>query len=190
MKRVYEEDKKFNGNDFTVLGLPVGEYEGCYFTDCNFEATDLSDIHFFECHFSNCNFSNAIVKQTVWREVQFTNCKLIGIQFNECNPFLFSPKFEGCMLQYSSFYQLKVKGTAFINCNAAEVDFTEADLTGSTFEGTNLALTTFEQTNLEKADFRRAINYTIRPSVNNIKKAKFSWPGLMGLLGELGIEAE
>ena len=190
MKRVYEEDQQFSGKDFATHGLPVGEYEGCTFTDCNFEATDLSDIHFFECRFSNCNFSNAVVKKTVLRDVQFINCKLMGIAFHDCNTFLFSPRFESCALQYSSFYQLNMKETSFINCNATEVDFTEADLTGSTFEGTNLALATFEQTHLEKADLRTALHYTIRPSVNHIRKAKFSWPGLTGLLGEMDIEVE
>ncbi len=190
MKRVYEEDKEFTGKDYSAHGLPVGEYESCTFTNCNFEAVNLTEIHFYDCKFNNCNFSNSILKQTVLRDVLFAHCKLMGIRFDECNGFLFSPSFEGCVLQYSSFYQLKMKGTSFINCNAAEVDFTEADLAESSFNGTNLALAIFDQTHLEKADFRSAINYTIRPSSNYLKKAKFSWPGLTGLLGELGIEVE
>ena len=67
MKRVYEEDKKIEGKDFSTFGLAVGEYEGCTFENCNFAAPNLSDIHFFECTFSNCNLSNAVMNQTILR---------------------------------------------------------------------------------------------------------------------------
>jgi fluoroquinolone resistance protein len=190
MKRVYEEDKTFDTKDYTAHGLPVGEYEGCRFTDCNFSGVDLSGIQFFDCVFNNCNMSNAIMKQTVLREVKLNNCKLLGIRFDECNAFLFSPQFENCVLRYASFYKLKMKATNFINCNAGEVDFTEADLSHASFSGTDLALAQFDATNLENADLRTAFNYNINPSTSNLKKAKFSWPGLMGLLGHLGIEVE
>ena len=98
--------------------------------------------------------------------------------------------FENCLLQYASFYRLKIKQTRFINCNAIETDFTEADATEVVFDNTNLALAIFEQTNLQKTDFRTAMNYQINPSNNIIKQAKFSWPELKGLLSELQIEIE
>jgi hypothetical protein len=41
---------------------------------------------------------------------------------------------------------------------------------------------------LEKADFRSAFNYTISPSLNRLKKAKFPREGLSGLLSDIGIE--
>jgi fluoroquinolone resistance protein len=190
MKRVYEEDKNFTGKQFAKHGLPVGEYEGCTFADCDFSGADLSSVQFFACRLERCNLSNALMKQTVLREVNFVHCKLTGIRFDDCNPFLFSPTFEDCVLQYASFYQLKMKQCRFVRCNAAEVDFTEADLTEAVFDATNLTQAVFEQTNLQKADLRTAFNYRINPSTNRVQKAKFAWPQLKGLLGELGIDME
>jgi fluoroquinolone resistance protein len=43
---------------------------------------------------------------------------------------------------------------------------------------------------LEKADLRTAYNYSIDPSINKIKKAKFSLPGVVGLLSKYDIEIE
>jgi hypothetical protein len=48
----------------------------------------------------------------------------------------------------------------------------------------------FEGTNLEKTDFRSAFNYSLDPEINRMKKARFSLPGVTGLLGKYGIEVE
>ena len=40
----------------------------------------------------------------------------------------------------------------------------------------------FDRTNLEKADLRTANNYTIDPAINRVKKARFAYPGVLGLL--------
>ena len=43
---------------------------------------------------------------------------------------------------------------------------------------------------LFKADFRFAEKYSINPETNNIKKAKFLWPGIIGLLDKYDINGE
>jgi len=48
----------------------------------------------------------------------------------------------------------------------------------------------FENTNLQKVDLRSAINYSINPEINQIKKAKFSASGLRGLLEKYDIVVE
>ena len=63
-----------------------------------------------------------------------------------------------------------------------EVDFAEANLSNSLFDNCDFSGTVFEHTNLEKADFRTAQNFAVNPETNNIKKAKFSKLGLIGLL--------
>jgi uncharacterized protein YjbI with pentapeptide repeats len=69
-----------------------------------------------------------------------------------------------------------------------EADFTEADLTSAVFNNCDLTMATFENTILEKADFRTANYYSIDPTMNKLKKARFSKPGLAGLLNHLNIE--
>lgn len=76
----------------------------------------------------------------------------------------------------------------FTGCSLLEVDFTDADLSGSIFKQCNLLRSTFNRTNLEKADLSSATNFAIDPENTRIKNAKFSIEGLPGLLGRYQIK--
>lgn len=186
----YIESKKFDRINFTTNPLSKGEYENCTFTDCDFSNCDLSGINFTEGSFTGCNFSLAKISHTAFREVRFRECKLMGLHFENCNPFLFSIDFDHCKLNLSSFYQLNLKRTRFRNSALQEVDFTESDLSGSLFDNCDLSGALFENSILEKTDFRSAYNYTINPEINRMKKARFSLQGVVGLLEKYGIEVE
>jgi uncharacterized protein YjbI with pentapeptide repeats len=71
-----------------------------------------------------------------------------------------------------------------------EVEFAEADLSCAIFDECDLSFSTFDSTNLEKADFRTAVNFSINPTLNRIKHAKFSRDRLTGLLDFLTIVIE
>ncbi|CAN5768147.1 hypothetical protein BH10BAC3_BH10BAC3_24650 [soil metagenome] len=124
------------------------------------------------------------------RDVKFKDCKMIGLHFESCTPFLFEVQFENCQLNLSSFYPMKIKKMNFLNCGLQEVDFTGVDLTSAIFNNCDLASATFDKSLLEKADLRTAYNYTINPELNKIKKAKFSLPGIAGLLDKYDIEID
>lgn len=190
MERSLTESKSFVKVNFTENPLPEGEYEDCAFDHCDFSGTDLSGSRFTECIFRDCNFSTARLAQTVLRDVQFENCKLLGLHFDQCDHFLFSASFRHCNMRLCSFYQVKMKKTRFTDCDLQETDFTEADLSWAIFENCDMALARFENTVLEKADFRTARNYSIDPEGNRIKKAKFSYPGVQGLLDKYDIEID
>jgi len=130
------------------------------------------------------------LKNTAMNDVHFLGCKLVGVQFDECNPFLFSVGFENCVLKLAVFYKTNLKKTHFKNCNLQETDFTEADMTAAILDSCDLQRSIFHKTNLEKADFRSSFHYSIDPEQNRIKKARFSRMGVMGLLDKYGIEIE
>ena len=184
-KLIIEQD--FKDIDFATDGLPEGEYEQCHFQNCSFSGFDLEDNIFTNCSFSGCDFSLAKLSDTALREVRFKDCKLLGLHFEHCNPFLFEVHFEACQLDLSSFYQRNMPETGFNACSLREVDFTEAVLSGAAFTDCDLADAVFDQTNLEKADFRTAVHYRIDPDNNRLAKARFSPEGLMGLLGKYKI---
>jgi len=184
----YFEEQVFNGVNFTEQRLKKGEYNRCQFTNCLFSGVDLSYMVFSECVFENCDLSNARLNSTSWKEVQFNECKLLGLIFSDSNPFLMAMNFRGCQLNFSSFYQLNLKGSQFQQCSLHEVDFTETNLTGASFHQSDLSGAIFEQTTLEKADFRAAQNYSIDPALNKLKKARFSMPDVVGLLYKLDIQ--
>jgi uncharacterized protein YjbI with pentapeptide repeats len=127
---------------------------------------------------------------TAIRDVQFIDCKLLGLRFDDCNDFLFAAKFKNCNLHLSSFYQRKMRQASFTNCDLQETDFVMAELVQVLFDNCNLSGAVFDATNLEKADFRTSFQYTINPITNKIKKARFSKDNLEGLLSHLDIIIE
>jgi uncharacterized protein YjbI with pentapeptide repeats len=83
-----------------------------------------------------------------------------------------------------------MKKASFVDCSLKEVDFAEVDLSMATFSNCDLLNASFMRTILEKADFRTARNYSFDPELNKIKKAKFSHPGVAGLLTKYNIDIE
>lgn len=184
------EDKIFEKIDYTIAELTQGIYENCKFIKCNFHKVDLSNISFRECLFENCDLSLAKTTNTGMKEIEFIGCKLVGVQFNDCNQIFFTIRMKDCVAKFAVFYQAKLKKTLFSNCNLQEVDFTEADLNGSDFSNCDLSQATFHNSNLENVDFRTAYNYSFDPEINRIKKAKFSRTEVIGLLSKYRIIIE
>ncbi len=191
MEPHYQADHSFDKIDFTLTPPEKGEYEQCTFINCDLSQADLSDTKFIDCTFSGCNLSLARFKNTTFfQSVQFRDCKMLGLRFDQCSRFGFAIAVEQCNLSSASFYQLKLGKIVFKNVQLHEADFTECDLSGAVFDHCDLAGATFEQTILEKADFRTAFNFSIDPATNRIKKARFSLAGLPGLLGRYDIEID
>lgn len=190
MPGTYYEDQTFDTIDFSTKPLALGEYEGCSFINCNFSNSDLSEMQFIDCRFRFCNLSMVKTIKTSFNGVAFLECKILGVNFENCSDYLFKVDFNKCVLNFSSFYKRNLKKTSFQGCTLQETDFTEADLTGASFEQCDLLNTRFERTILEKADLRSAVNYSIDPELNRIRKAKFSLQGIAGLLDkyDIGIE--
>ena len=182
MGDVFMVSKQFNGNNFAAEPPPPGEYEDCRFENCELGGFNLSHYVFIDCAFTGCNMAMAKLGSTAFRGVQFKDCKMLGLRFDHCHPFLLSMQFDNCVMNLCSFFQVKLKQTKFTNCSLQEADLSEADLTGSIFKHCDLSQAIFSGTILDKADLRTAANYSIDPSTNRVKKAKFSSHGLAGLL--------
>lgn len=187
--KIYEEStfSKISGKTNPLM---KGFYENCRFEQCDLSECDLSECIFSECSFVDCNLSLVNLTHSAFQNTLFRNCKMLGIQFTNCDDTRLSFRFEYCVLNHSSFYKTSVKTTYFVHTQLQEVDFTECDLSQSVFDHCDMLRSVFENSNLEKADFRTAINYTIDPELNKIRKAKFSVYGLSGLLSKYGIQIE
>lgn len=181
------EDRVFEKIDFTAAPLKTGEYDNCFFLNCNFSETDLSGFKFTGCRFAGCNLSLVKFDKTVLSDSVFKDCKMLGVRFDLCSNFILSFSFDNCTLNHCSFYGIKIKKTLFKNSQLQEVDFTDCDLTGSVFDNCDLKSALFENTVLEKADLRGSFNYAIDPERNKIKKARFSLAGVVGLLDKYDI---
>lgn len=110
--------------------------------------------------------------------------------FDTANNFLLEFSFENCILNFASFYGMKIQKTSFKNCSMQEVNFTSTDISAAIFENCDLVKAIFDHTILEGADFRSAYNYALDPENNNITQAKFSLSGTPGLLSKYDIIIE
>lgn len=173
--------------NLTAEEFQIGEYDSCDFMGCNLSNLNLNGSSFENCTFKNCDLSNAKASGVSFQTVRFDSCKILGVHFNNSNPFLLEFIFQSCQMDYCNFYNLKLKKSSFQKCRLLETDFSQADLSGASFIGSELSGTVFDQSNLEKADFREAVNYNIDPEKNRIKGARFDLEGLPGLLGKWGI---
>ena len=181
------QEKTFNSKNFAEKKISGKEFDRCTFTNCDFSSSTINQTDFLDCLFDNCNFSIANLNHSGLKNCDFVNSKLVGVDFSVCNDFLFSVNFKNCQLDYSTFFQKKMKKTQFIDCSLKEVDFSEVELTEAVFVSCDLIGAVFENTLLVKADLRTAINYSIDPEKNKIKKARFSLPAVTGLLNKYQI---
>ena len=101
-KNMRIQDRKFERIDFTNVEHPT-EYDNCSFKNCLFAGVSLSNIIFTECHFFECDLSNSKLTNSSLKDATFENCKMLGLRFDECKPFLLEFNFIDCILDFSSF---------------------------------------------------------------------------------------
>lgn len=183
-------NQTFSKHNSNLKEFLKGEYENCVFHNCDFSNWDFSGYVFLDCEFTSSNLSMAKLIKTAFRDVKFSECKMIGLHFENCNDFGLSFTIENCSLNHVSFYKRKLKGTVFRNVQFRETDFTECDLTEALFDNCDFEGAIFDGTILEKADLRTSFNYSIDPEINRIKKAKFSLYQIAGLLNKYNIEID
>lgn len=188
MEMIFHEDKLFKNIVYSGKDTKNREFEKCTFLNCDISNGIFSSSKFIDCVFTNCNLTMAKFDQCQLNNVAFKECKILGVNFGECTDFLFIVKFDGCILDYCSFVRKKIPKTSFINSSMKNVDFTECDLTKSAFSNSDLMNAVFYKTVLKEVDFLTATNYNIDPEINYIRKAKFSFHGVNGLLNKYDIE--
>ena len=165
-----------------------GEYEHCTFVDCDLTKADLGGASFSHCTFKRCNLSNARLKGASFREVKFVDCKLLGLHWEDCNPIGLEWNAEGCALTYSSFARVRLRKLKLVNCDLREADLSGADLTDAVLDRCDLMSAAFDGTVLLRADLSTSHSYSIDPDKNVVRRARFSLPGVLGLLDRLDIE--
>lgn len=180
----YFVDAKYNDVTYSEKELNLKEFECCTFNNCNFSQCIFLSVAFIDCTFNDCIFSGAKINYVAFRTVYFNRCKIEEVNFAMCDKLIFEIHFKECILDFSKFYTLKIKGTTFMDCSIIAVDFMSADLTEVLFDNCDLYRSEFGKANANKADSRTSYNYTIDPTKTKIKKAIFSINDLRGLLSK------
>ncbi len=185
-------DETFRNVDAAKAAVDSAEFHDCIFRDCTFTEAELKHCRFVGCQFVTCDLSLAQLDGSVVSAVVFEQCRLLGVNWAALNwmaPTLgFAFSFKECALSHGTFIGLALPKLQMIDCTATDVDFREANLSGASFKGSDLAKSLFQQTNLTKADLRSARNYRISPLDNTLTKARFAMPEAMALLYALDIQ--
>lgn len=187
MESEIHQNKTFERIIYAEKVVKNREFEQCTFKSCDFSKSDFSYSRFSDSAFIDCNLALMKLNQATLDNIVFKDCKLIGMNFSDCSDFLFSARFENCLLDFASFSNKKMGKTVFKDSSLKSAEFTNAFLSKALFENTNLSGAVFNRTNLQEANFVTAYNYSIDPELNNIKRATFSQHGLAGLLAKYGI---
>ena len=178
----YFLDNEYDQITYSTDDLNHKEFERCTFRNCDLSRCNFIDVTFIDCLFLHCNFNGAKINHVALRTVSFIHCQIKEVNFAMCDKLIFEIAFTDCILDFSKFYALKIKGTAFTNCSLIAVDFMNTDLTEVVFENCDLYRSEFSKAIANKTDFKTSFNYTIDPEKTKIKKAIFSFPEVKGLL--------
>lgn len=183
--------EEFRDLDLSEAEIISKEFDDCTFIDCDFSEAQLRHCIFEDCRFLKCNLGVVKVDGSRFSNVVFEESKLSGIDWTKAvysDILLDAPlTFVNCILDYASFYGLRLQALVMRECKAYDVDFRECDLSGADLRESDFTDSLFRNTNLSGADLTLAENYTIDINVNTIKGARFSRYEALTLLEGLEI---
>jgi len=188
------QDEKFEQVCLEAGQVLSADFLDCSFSGCTFAGALLINCRFNNCLFKDCDLSLAEISGSSFPSTRFEGVKLVGIDWTRAAwnglGIGVPPVFDSCVLNYSTFIGVNLKGSGIENCTIREADFREADLGDVRFGKSDLVGSIFGDTNLSGADLSRAKNYTIDPASNELKNAMFSLPEALALLYSMDIILE
>jgi fluoroquinolone resistance protein len=197
---VFEDKQQYEKQRFSKLSEQGVRFTSIEFTNCEFDRCSLGECVFYRCSFTHCRFHNCDlgviqVPNSRFLEVEFSDCRVTGVDWTRAGDTTLSKLplsvgFQRCLIDYSTFFGLQLKGSRFVECTAHEADFSEADLTEADCQKSDFAGSKFLHTNLTKANFVGAFNYGINPAANTVKQARFSLPEAVSLLSGFDLVIE
>jgi fluoroquinolone resistance protein len=185
-------EESFNKQLCQSLSVCSSEFEDCEFNDCDFSSATFDRCKFINCSFSRCNLSLIKIPHTRFFEVNFSDCKLIGIDWTRAYWPSYNIdselKFSRCILNDCSFFGLVLNELKLDECKLHDVDFREGDFSNSSMIYSDFTNSLFVRSNLHNVDFTESSNFTLDVLENRVSKAKFSRFEALSLLEGLDIE--
>lgn len=146
----------------------------------------LEKTSFTDVEFSNCNFSNTTFDNCSFIRCEFNNCKLTGCNFIE--NVLFDIGFIDSNMGYANISMSNLRGLFFNNTSirigslqenkVKNINFKEADLTGTQFFKTSLNGIDLSNSNIDQ----------IAVSLEDIRGAKINQMQAIDLMYLLGVK--
>ncbi len=125
-------------------------------------------------------------------DVVFDQSKLMGINWTKAKwpkvRLSSSINFYSCNISHSNFFGLSLLEINIQECKVHDTDFREADLSYSNLASSDFYQSLFIHSKLTSVDFSEAINYNIDITLNEVKKATFTFPDVINLLQHFEIK--
>lgn len=185
-------DLSFDRQSSPFLLLDHTEFEDCEFNDCDFSEAIFTHCKFLNCTFNRCNLSLIKIPYSHLFEVNFIDCKLVGIDWTQASWPAFhlcaELKFTRSILNDCSFFGLILNELQLDECKLLDVDFREGDFSNALMSYCDFSNSLFMHSNLQHVDFTESTNFSINILENNVSNAKFSRYEALSLLDSLNIE--
>lgn len=163
------------------------DFSRCTFRFCDFTSAELGAYEFSDCRFEACNFSNTVLAGSRILDPVFLECKLAGLAFYTLKQLAFTFIARTCTLINCNFSDVQSRKSILTACSIKDSDFVNADFQAADFSGSEFSGCVFHNVNLKKTDFTGAYGYEINPQTNDVRRATFSMPHVVGLLSGLDI---
>lgn len=136
------KNRDFQDTSLDDSDVSFGKFS-CAFSRCLWTSVKLENVKFDACRFKDCNFKKCEIVRTrmdspVLDDCSFTDCvfdgaTIAGRGFNEYGGKRIT--FVRCRFSGTSFKNLQIRASRFIDCEFAESTFSKCLLSGTSFSG-------------------------------------------------------
>lgn len=140
----------FDGASLRRANLTGTEFRECSFIGANLDAGILKRTVFENCDFTRASLTNANLQQSTFRSTTILD---YGDGAHRLRPSI--NKFDGAVLNGSSFRRARLVAAKLHNVTGTKVDFTNCDMRNTSFDGATLKNVNFFGAQLLDADFSK-----------------------------------
>ena len=194
-------------------------FEGCVFQSCSFNSASLRHAHFESCKFHDevtlagtsfryadlshaifhqCDLTNSDLSQSKWYDVTISATKAVGLNargvsnarhIND-NTVLHTSLISDTQLSFADFSHSDLKASHFDHARCLEVNWTEANLEGSTLSECDLGGGIFHRAVMTHCDLRGSLFNSINPTDIGLDGVTLTSDQLLYLAIPLGIQVD
>jgi len=191
----------------------------CVFQSCSFNSTSLRHTHFESCKFHDeialagtsfryadlshatfhqCDLTNSDLSQSNWYDVTISATKAVGLNargvsnarhIND-NTTLHASLISDTQLSFADLSHSDLKASHFDHTRCLEVNWTEADLEGSTLSECDLGSGIFDRAVMTHCDLRGSLFNSINPTLIGLDGVTLTSDQLLYLAIPLGIQVD
>ena len=194
-------------------------FEDCVFQSCSFNSASLRHTHFESCKFHDeialagtsfryadlshatfhqCDLTNSDLSQSKWYNVTISATKAVGLNargvsnarhIND-NTTLHASLISDSQLSFADLSYSDLKASHFHHTRCLEVNWTEANLEGSTLSQCDLGGGIFDRAVMTHSDLRGSLFNSINPGLIELDGVTLTSDQLLYLAIPLGIQID